>query len=368
MLEHFRIPEDIAVRVDAGNLRSMTKDVFLKVGMSDSDATLATDVLLSADLKGDETHGVSNMLRAYVRMFNEGILNPLAKESIVRETPATAVLDGDQGLGIVTCPKAMKIAIQKAKNVGVGMVTIKNSGHAGMMGYHALLAAEEDMIGVAYTSGGNSMIPTWGSEAKLGTNPIAFAAPGNKEAPFCYDAANTAIAGNKIGLANRLGVELMAGWVANPDGSPDMSGTTMAQSFQSSSLGGERMQLPLGSTRELGSHKGYGLGVMVDIMCGLLSGAEGYANASPTRRSHYVAAYNIEAFVSVEEFKNDMDGMLQGLRETKPAPGHDRVVYAGMIEAEQEKERIAKGIPLHPEVLDWFKQICAEFSIEYTLG
>jgi|TARA_B100000959_G_scaffold276585_1_gene331553 LDH2 family malate/lactate/ureidoglycolate dehydrogenase len=363
LLKHFQVPDDIAVRVKIENLTAATKGVFLKMGVPEADADLATDVLMKADLRGADTHGVSNMLRAYVASYGDGRTNPTPNEKIVRETASTAVYDGDNGLGIITTPHAMDIAIAKAKNTGVGMVTIKNSGHAGMMAYHALMAVKEGMIGTAYTAGGNSMVPTWGAEPKLGTNPIAFAAPAGTEEPFSFDAATTSIAGNKIGLANRLGHGLQPGWVANDDGSPDMEGAAISDF----SAGGVRMQLPMGSTRELGSHKGYSLGVMVDIMCGPLSGAAGFGAATKERRAHFVAAYDVEAFVPLDEFKADMDGMMKGLRETKPAPGHDRVVYAGMIEVETEAERREIGIPLHPEVVDWFEGITSELNIPFNL-
>jgi LDH2 family malate/lactate/ureidoglycolate dehydrogenase len=257
----------------------------------------------------------------------------------------------------------MDIAIEKARNVGVGLVSIKNSVHAGMMAYFTLKAIENDMIGWAMTGGGNAMVPTWGAEARLGTNPIAFGAPAGEEAPFVFDAAMTAIAGNKIGLANRLGHAMQPGWVANDDGTPDMEGGAMA-GFAAGSV---RMQLPVGSTRELGSHKGYSLGVLVDVLSGPLSGAAGFRTLDARRRGHFVGAYRVDAFVPIDEFKADMDGMLRGFRETKPAPGHDRVVYAGLLEVETEAERRELGVPLHPEVVEWFEGICGELSIPFNL-
>ncbi|MEE8362878.1 MAG: Ldh family oxidoreductase [Dehalococcoidia bacterium] len=360
MLKHFQVPDDIAVRVRIENLRAATEQVFLKQGVPPDQAELATDVLMSADLRGADTHGVSNMLRRYVQWYGEGRLNPTPNERILHETPTTAVYDGDSGLGLITCAHAMDIAIEKARNVGVGLVSIKNSGHAGMMAYFTLKAIENDMIGWALTGGGNSTVPTWGAEPKLGTNPIAFGAPAGEEAPFVFDAATSAIAGNKIGLANRLGHPMQPGWVAREDGTPDMEGGRM-HDFAT------RMQLPLGGTRELGSHKGYGLGVMVEVLTGGLSGADGFRTREASRRAHFVGAYRIDAFVPADEFKADMDGMLRGLRETKPAPGHDRVVYAGLLEVENEAERRERGVPLHPEVVDWFESISSELSIPFNL-
>jgi LDH2 family malate/lactate/ureidoglycolate dehydrogenase len=258
----------------------------------------------------------------------------------------------------------MEIAISKAREVGTGVVAVRNSGHLGAAGYHAMMAAEQDMIGWCMTAGGKAMIPTFGAEAQLGTNPIAFAAPGNNEPVFLFDAAMTSIAGNKIGLANRLGKEMSPGWVANADGTPDMEGGSMVDFVANTT----RAQLPVGSTRELGSHKGYSLGVMVDILCGQLSFAPGFNSLARTRRAHFVAAYSVDAFGDVDEFKENMDGMLKGLAATKPMPGHDRVYYAGLPEHETRIERRETGVPLHPEVVEWFRGICAEFEITFDLA
>ncbi len=363
MLEHFKVPADIAVKVPVDRLRAATEAVFQKCGVPQKEAELATDVLMFADQHGIDTHGVSNMLRSYVSQYNTGALNPDPTMSIVKETASTALVDGGGGLGLMTAPKAMEIAIEKARESGTGVVSIRNSGHLGAAGYHALMAADQDMIGWCMTAGGNSMMPTFGAEPKLGTNPIAFAAPADEEPPFMFDAAMTSIAGNKIGLASRLGRPLGPGWVANEDGSPNMDGGA-ASNFAANSL---RTQLPLGSTRELGSHKGYSLGVMVEILCGQLSFAPGFADQTLRRRAHFVAAYSIDAFGDVDEFKRNMDGMLKGLRDTKPIPGHDQVYYAGLPEHFEGIKRGKEGVPLHPEVIDWFRSISAEFEIPFDL-
>ena len=364
MLKHFQVPDDIAVRVDVDKLRSATEQVLMKCGVPESEAKLGADVLLFADESGIDTHGVSNMLRAYVAGYNTKASNPTPTMKIVKETPSTATIDGDGGLGCMIAPKAMEIAIAKAKAVGTGVVAIRNSGHLGAAGYHAMMAADQDMIGWCMTAGGKSMVPTFGAEPQLGTNPIAFAAPGKNEPTFMFDAAMTSIAGNKIGLANRMGKGMSPGWVANEDGSPDMEGGDPA-AFAANSM---RMQLPLGSTRELGSHKGYGLGVMVDILCGQLSFAPGFGSLAQKRRAHFVAAYSVDAFGDVDEFKENMDSMVSGLAATNPMPGEERVLYAGLPEHETRIERRANGVPLHPEVVDWFRDICGEFEIDFNLA
>ncbi|HIC16165.1 MAG TPA: Ldh family oxidoreductase, partial [Gemmatimonadetes bacterium] len=298
MLEQFRVNLDDAVFVKGEDLKATVAGVFEKMGVPPADALLGADVLVLADLRGVDSHGVSNMLKSYITGYQNGQINPRPNWKIIRETPSTANIDSDRGLGIIITPKAMDIAIQKAKNVGVGMVTIGNARHLGMASYHAMMAVEHDMIGVCMTSCPPSVVPTFGAEARLGTNPIAVAAPAKNEPPFVFDAATSSVAGNKVGIARRLGVKMEPGWLADEDGNPIMDEADPPEKYT---------LLPLGSTRELGSHKGYGLSCMVDILAGVLTGV-GYG-AVPGRPNfgHYVAAYSIDAFTDPDEFKEMMD-------------------------------------------------------------
>ncbi len=367
MLERFKVPEEEAIRVKEADLRKTVSEVFSKMGVPRQDAELAADVLVLADLRGVETHGVSNMLRAYVKGYSSGELNPRPNWRILRETPSTANIDSDRGLGIIITPKAMEIAIEKARKVGLGMVTIRNARHLGMASYHAMLALKHDMIGVCMTSCPPSVLPTFGAEPRLGTNPIALAAPADKEPPFVFDAATSTVAGNKLGLARRLGHNLAPGWVADKDGNPIMEEVPPpAPGYEGQSRVSSYL-LPLGSTRELGSHKGYGFACIVDILGGVLSGGGYGANPGRPNFGHMVAAYNIEAFMDTREFKRTMDEFLRMLKTTRPAPGQQRVLYAGLPEAEEMQDRKSRGIPLHPEVIQWFRDICGELSIPYTL-
>jgi L-2-hydroxycarboxylate dehydrogenase (NAD+) len=356
MLERFKVPKEDQVRVAESELRKTVTAIFRKMGTSAEDAATGADVLVMTDLRGVETHGVSNMLRAYVQAYNEKRLNPRPKWKIVRETPATATIDGDRGLGIIQGPRAMAIAIEKARNIGIGVVTMRNSGHLGAVGHHAMLAAKEDMVGVCMTAGGVGVVPTFGAEPRLGTNPISIAAPAREEPFVLFDAATSNIAGNKIGLAKRVGANLLPGWIAGPDGAPIMEETPVPER-------GQYYQLPMGGTREMGSHKGYGFALMVEVLAGLLSGAKPSMLENASGAKHYFAAYNIAAFTDVDEFKDKMDRMLRMLRETRPAPGHDRVLYPGLSEYEEEQERRANGIPLHKEVIQWFNDITSELSL-----
>ena len=366
MLEMFKVRGEEEVRVGEDGLRRTVAAVFRKMGAPEEDCGLAADALVSADLRGVETHGVSNMLRSYVSGYGSGAINPTPNWRILRETPSTANIDSDGGLGIIVTPKAMEIAIEKAAVSGMGVVTVRNSGHLGMASYHAMMALERDMIGVCMTACPPLVVPTFGAEPRLGTNPIALAAPAGEEPPFVFDAAMCTVAANKVKLAQRVGAKLMPGWVTRPDGSPAMEATDppVEDSMRESGMA----LLPLGSTRELGSHKGYGLTAVVEILGGIMSGGGIAGMAGNTSFGHYVAAYSVEAFMDTGEFKRTMDAWLRHLQATRPAPGHDRVVYPGLPEFEEARERRSRGIPLHREVVDWFRGICEELEIPFELA
>ena len=365
MVERFKIDLSDAIRVREGPLREMVADIFKKVGVPDEDAAIGADCLVTADLRGVDTHGVSNESRTYIQQFKSGVTNPRPNLRVLRETPASANIDCDKGLGIIVAPKAMEMAIQKAKNVGVGVVTMRNGRHLGMASYHAMMALEHDMIGMCMTSTPAVVVPTFAAEPRYGTNPIAIAVPAGEEAPFVFDAATSLVAHNKLGIALRLDVDMLPGWIVSEEGTPIM------EEAPAPPLGPHGLSmanlLSLGATRELGSHKGYGLACMVDILSGILTGGGYGANPGRPNFGHYVAAYNIEAFVDTGDFKRTMDEWLRMLKSTPPAPGHDRVLYAGLVEAEVEAERRANGIPLHPEVIDWFRDVCGELTIPFTL-
>ena len=358
MLEQFHVPAEIEVRVPPDAMRATVEDIFRKLGMPDEHAVQSADVLLYADIRGIESHGVSNMLRVYVDGFRNGRINPNPQWKIVREAAAVCTIDSDGGHGGFIGPEAMRIAIERAEQYGIGSVTVANGGHFGAAAYHAAMALERDMIGVAMTAGGVTVAPTYGAERMVGLNPLAIAAPTRDEPPFIFDASMSSVAGNKIRLAQRLGRNALPGWIAEPDGTPIMDDREIPEGF---------LMLPLGGTREIGSHKGYGLSVMIEILTSILSGAGG----GPLRRggqAHHFVAYKIDAFADVDTFKDDMDAYMRALRESKPAPGEERVLYAGLAEHEEEIERYERGIPYHPEVIEWFRGITAELDVPYRLG
>lgn len=358
MLDRFKVPEDIAVRVRAEDMRATVENVFEALGMGHDDAVQAADVLIYADARGIDSHGVSNMMRVYVGGFRAKHYNPEPKTKIVMDAGAAATVDCDMGLGLAVGPPLMDMAIERAKKFGVGVVVGFNAGHYGAAAYHAHRALDHNMVGMSMTTGGVMVAPTQGAESLLGLNPIGIAVPSEKEVPYIFDASMSSVAGNKIRLLQRIGGNVLPGWVAKSDGTPVMEEGPVPEDF---------LLLPAGGTREIGSHKGFGLMMLVEVLTALISGMGG----GPDRRSdsaHYFMAYNIKAFTDLGGFKADMDVYLRKFLECKPAPGETRVIYPGIPEHEEEIERAKLGIPYHPEVIDWFKGICEKIGAEHQLG
>jgi LDH2 family malate/lactate/ureidoglycolate dehydrogenase len=354
MLEIFRVKEGDSVRIQADALRRVVQAIFEGVGVEESDARLGADVLVTADVRGVDSHGVSNMLRSYVARIKTGEINPRPNWRVVQEQPSTATIDCDTGLGIMIAPKAMAMAIEKARETGIGAVAMRNANHSGMASYHAMLALPHDMIGMCLTAAGPQVLPTHGAVPRIGTNPIAVAVPAKTMHPFVYDAATSVVAANKLQLAKRLGTDIPGNFLADMEGNVISEPGPLPDKFQ---------LLTVGGSRELGSHKGFALAMVIDIMCSVLAGAvpSGFSGRGPA--NHFVAAYNIAAFTDVDEFKERMDWYLREMEATPPAPGYDRVMTPGLEEAEMEVERNAKGIPLHTEVIGWLDQICDELGI-----
>jgi LDH2 family malate/lactate/ureidoglycolate dehydrogenase len=357
--ERFRVPDEIAVRVSAEDMHAAVAGIFRALGAPEEDAQRCAETLVWADLRGVDSHGVSNMMPVYVHLIRKGEINPAPVMGVVREAPATATLDSDRGLGLTIGPQAMALTMEKAERCGVGAVSVTNAKHFGAAGYHAALALERDMIGVALTIGGLQVVPTYGAEPRVGLNPIALAAPARHEAPFLFDASMSSVAANKVHFVKRLGLPVPSGWIAQPDGTPIMEETLVPDDF---------LMLPLGGTREIGSHKGYGLAAAVDILSGILGGDPPGFHREFWDASHHFAAYRIDAFTDPERFKDEMDTFLRGLRETRPAPGEERVLYPGLPEHEVAQERRDQGIPYHPDVVDWFRRTATELGVEHRLG
>jgi len=360
MLKHFLVPEEDQVLVSEETARAGTQAVFEKMGLPPNEAKSCADVLITSDLRGCESHGISNMLRAYIDSYGNGAYNARPKVKTVRESSVTATWDGDQGLGLHLGPSAMKLAIEKAREHGMGAVAVKNTAHFGMLAYYVLQAIEQDMIGMAMVSaGGGAMLPVHGAEPAFGTQPIAWGAPANNMPPFVFDVATTQVAANKLLLTRRIGSKIEPGWIANLDGSPIMEAVDVPEF-------GQFKMLPFGGIRENGGHKGYGFAAIADIMSGILSG-NGPGFIADRSYSFFVMAFNVDAFLDVNDFKTDMDRLLNKLANTKPAPGHDRVFYAGLPEHEETALRKKNGIPYHREVVEWFNSVSSELDLGMSM-
>lgn len=349
-------------------LYTFSKNIFLKIGCSDANAETAAKVLLSADLRGVDSHGIAR-LSGYTRLWEVNRINANPNISIVHETPSTATVDGDKGLGLVVAPAAMQIAIDKAKNVGTGWVSVKNSNHFGIAGIHAMMALEHDMIGIAMTNASPLVAPTFSVERLLGTNPIAVAIPAGNEPPFVADFATTTAANGKLEILLRKNLDTPGGWVQTKTGEPS---TSAAEVKNGGAL------LPLGGDKEHGSHKGYMLGSIVDIFSAILSGANygpwvppfpAYVpmpdNMPGEGIGHFFGAMRIDAFRPAADFKEHMDNWIQRFRSAKTITGQQQVIIPGEPEITMENERIINGIPLIEPVVNDLKELGDKFGVAF---
>ena len=347
-------------------LYNFTYAVFISMGCSNKDAATATEVLLSADLRGIDSHGVAR-LSGYVRLWEAGRINAKPDISIAHETPSTAEVDGDAGLGLVVAPFAMQVAIDKAKIAGTGWVSVRNSNHFGIAGYHAMMALQHDMTGIAMTNASALVAPTFSIERMLGTNPIAVAIPAGEQPSFVADFATTTASNGKLEILQRKNDNAPLGWVQDKDGN---------ESTDASELKNGGSMLPLGSDREHGSHKGYALGSIVDIFSAVFSGASYGPWAPPFPAyvpmptdmpgkglGHFFGAMRIDAFRPANEFKLHMDNWITRFRNATPAPGHDNVLIPGDPERAMETLRKADGIPLQESLVAELKETGRKFGI-----
>lgn len=348
------------IRVDHGALRGFTRDVFAHFGVPIHDADTAAEVLVHADLLGIDSHGVARLAGhpGYVPGLKKGIIRPSAQPRIVRETASTALLDGDAGLGGVVSTRAMELAIAKARDAGVGLVTVTNSHHFGICCHYSMLALPHGMIGVAMTNAAPQVVPTYGKRALLGTNPISVAIPAGQERPFILDMATSVVAAGKVEIAQRTGKPIPDGWLVDANGLPTRDPEAL---WTNGAL------LPVGSTPELSSHKGYGLAVVVDVLCGVLSGAGFSSILDPVSwtAGHFFLAMQVEAFRPLEPFLAMMDQMIRTLKTAEPAPGYDRVYVHGEKELDAERDRTRNGIPLHPTVVESLRGLSTELSVPF---
>ena len=361
------------VQVQAEPLKGFCARVFEKLNVPEEDARITADVLVTADLRGIASHGVAR-LRRYVNGLRDGMMVAQPQVQVLTETPATALIDAGAGLGQPASYRAMQKAIQKARDYGAGFVTLRNSNHYGIAGYYAMMALEHDCIGISMTNAAVLVVPTFGRDAMLGTNPIAVAAPAGEERPFVLDMATSTVPRGKLEVYNRLEKPIPLGWATDETGTPTTDAGRVLENFKQRIGGG---LLPLGGAGELlRGYKGYGLALWVDVFCAVLSGAA-YADLVypkapdgkplPSKIGHFFGAWRVDGFRPVDEFKAAMDDLQRRLKNAPKAGDQTRIYIHGEKEYEEAERLSREGITLNPKVAADLRAIGEEMGVKYDL-
>lgn len=351
-------------QIDVQQLKEYCSNLFVAMGMRQEDAPLAADVLVAANVRGIHSHGVGRILR-WVNCVKSGLVIPDAQMDVIQETQTSIVIDGNGGFGAPIAVKTMQRVIDKAEISGVAFGAVRNSNHFGIAGYYAMMALPHDMLGFTMTNTPALAVPTFGRNVMFGTNPIAFAAPADKEKAFVLDMSTTVAARGKIELYDRKGEDIPLGWAVDKTGQPtSKTGPLLDDMFHRRGGG----ILPLGGAGEaFGGHKGFGLAMMVDILCATLSGGPMGSEISDTdtskRLGHFFGAIKIDRFRDPKAFRQDMDRLLQSLRETPPAEGEERVYFAGLKEYEAEEKVNACGLDLPEKARNLLIQMGEEYGV-----
>jgi L-2-hydroxycarboxylate dehydrogenase (NAD+) len=354
------------VRVRKEDLESLCQEVFQRQGLSRHDAEAAAAVLVAADVRGIPSHGVGR-LRRYVNCLSTGLMLPDAPVEVLVDTPSSLVIHAHGAMGAPVSVRAMSAVIEKARASGAAFAGVRDSNHFGIAGYYAMMALETDMLGIAMTNTAALGVPTFGRQVMFGTNPLAFAAPAGEERAFVLDMSTTVVTRGKIEVYERLGKELPQGWAVDKTGRSAKDAPSLLDDMFHRVGGGI---LPLGGEgEEFSGYKGYGLAVMVDILCGVLCGAPfGPALAdtetSSARVGHFFGAIRIDTFRDPQAFRQDMDRMLAALRACPPAEGAERVYFAGQKEFEHEAECLRLGVPLLEKTYQQLCEIAREHGVD----
>ncbi len=360
--------EENIVRIDADILGRFMIDVFKGLGVPVEDAKICSHVLITADKRGIDSHGIARLKTIYYDRIRIGIQSPVTNFETIKEGPTTAVIDGHNGMGHVISKKAMDMAIKKADKFGMGMVAVRNSTHYGIAGYYALMAVEAGMIGITGTNARPSVAPTFGVENILGTNPLTFGMPTDEEFPFVIDCATSITQRGKIEVYDRAGKEIPKGWVINAGG----ESRTDTHQILIDLVKGTAALAPLGGIgEETAGYKGYGYSTVVEILSAALQGGcylkmlSGYKNAErvPYRLGHFFIAINISHFTELDSFKNTAGNILRTIRASKKIPGCSRIYTAGEKEHLAWLERKEKGVPLNNKTQEEIGQMINELSL-----
>ncbi|MCK4836387.1 MAG: Ldh family oxidoreductase [Candidatus Aminicenantes bacterium] len=347
--------------------------VFEKMGVSPEDARTTTDVLVQANLRGIDSHGVARLIR-YVKGLQEGVMVARPEEKVIVETPTTVTIDAGAGLGQPVSYRAMEMAIKKAKKYGCGFATVGNSNHFGIAGYYAMMALEHDMIGICTTNAAVLVVPTFSRDAMYGTNPIALAVPAGEERPWIMDMATSTVPRGKLEVYNRQEKPLPLGWATDEQGLPTTDASRVLDNFVNRAGGG---LLPLGGAgEELRGYKGYGIGILVEILSSVLSGAayltavypkDSNGKPLPANLGHFFGAWRLDAFREPTQFEADMDKLIRHLKGGQRAEGASRIFVHGEKEFEEVDRRRKQGIPLSGKVEASLKEIASELGVAYNL-
>lgn len=350
-------------------LHGFTQNAFLKMGCSPEDARVIADVFLAAELRGHSSHGMLR-LKDYYELWKSGRINVRPVVRIVHESPSTAVVDGDNAVGMVAARKSMQIAIEKAKNAGTGWVATRNSNHFGIAGYYAMMALKEDMVGICLTNANPLVAPTFSISRMMGTNPVAVAIPAMNQPPLVADFATTPIARGKLAVAEKKGEKVAYGFVQDKTGQPSDDPSILKSGGSMLTLGGDRLH---------GSHKGYCMTALVDIFSAVFSGANFGPFVPPSvaylpvlekkvgeGTGHFFGAMRIDAFQPRDEFLNKMDSWIETFRSAKPAEGQEKVLIPGDPEREAEEFIMKNGISLVPAVVRDLEEIAREMGISFN--
>ena len=360
------------MRAPSKSIHEQLASVFRAWGMSDAHAETTAEVMVETDLRGVDSHGIS-MLPTYDNEFRAGRLNMKPVFKTVRENAATALIDADASLGHPVSVHAMNLAVDKCKQSGVGIVTVFNSHHFGAAGCYSRIAAERGAIGmVTSATRGVTMVPTFGTEPVLGTNPLAFAAPAKRNPPFQLDMATTTVAAGKVKVYKLNHKKLPPGWVVDADGKTVTDETAAFGYVFDKKEGGIT---PLGGTRDAGSHKGYGLATMVHILAGTLTGASFSPIRNRTQKpsdphniGHFFMAIDPAAFRGPGQFEDDLDQVIDVLRGTKPADPNQPVLVAGDPEMATKKDRLANGVPIPDDLMVQLRAVAERAKVPFVLA
>jgi len=345
--------------IDFENLERFMLEVFTGVGVPEEDARICADVLVAADRMGIDSHGVNRLKPTYYDRIRAGLQSPMTRLEVLRETPTTAIIDGNRGMGQVIAKRAMEICITKAREYGIAMVAVRNSTHYGIAGYYALMAAEEDMIGVTGTNARPAVAPTHGVENMLGTNPLTFAFPTDEGFPFLLDAATSITQRGKIEVKARRGEQVPEGLVIDGDGAP----MTDAEEILEALIRGEASLLPLGGVgEETGGHKGYGYSTVVEVLSSALQGGAFLRAVTGVNVGHFFLAVDISAFTEPEEFRRTAGDIMRSLRSSRKMPGRERIYTPGEKEHLTRLERT--GAPINTSLRAELVQMRDELRLE----